>query len=29
MFLFRNIKYELSGQEIESINYPGRASTML
>ena len=29
MFLFSNIKYELSGQEIESINYPGQATSML
>ena len=28
MFLFSNIKYELSGHEIESINYPGPATTM-
>lgn len=29
MYLFRSIRYELSGQEIESINYPGQATTML
>ena len=29
MYLFANIKYELSGQEIESVNHPGFASTML
>ena len=28
MYLFRNIRYELSGQEIEKIYYPGQA-TML
>ena len=28
MFLFGNVKYELSGHEIESINYPGPATTM-
>ena len=28
MFLFSNIKYEMSGYEVESINYPGPASTM-
>ena len=28
MYLFSNIKYELSGHEIESINYPGPATTM-
>ena len=29
MFLFDNIKYELSGQEIESIYHPGHATTMV
>ena len=29
MYLFSNIKYELSGHEIESINYPGQATSML
>ena len=29
MHLFSNIKYELSGQEIESLYYPGQATTML
>ena len=29
MHLFRGIRYELSGQEIERINYPGQATTML
>ena len=28
MFLFSNVKYELSGHEIESINHPGPATTM-
>ena len=28
MYLFSTIKYELSGHEIECINYPGPASTM-
>ena len=28
MFLFSNIRYELSGHEIESVNYPGHATTM-
>ena len=28
MFLFSNIKYELSGHEIESLNHPGPATTM-
>ena len=27
--LFKNIKYQLSGQEIESILHPGQATTML
>ena len=27
--LFKNIRYELSGQEIEKIMYPGQATTML
>ena len=29
MHLFRNIRYELSGQEIEKISYPGQTTTML
>ena len=29
MYLFSNIKYELSGHEIESINYPGQGTSML
>ncbi len=29
MHLFSNIKYQLSGQEIESLNYPGQATAML
>ena len=29
MYLFRDIRYELSGQEIEKINYLGHATTML
>ena len=29
MHLFRSIRYEISGQEIERINYPGQANTML
>ena len=29
MHLFSNIKYRLSGQEIESLFYPGQATTML
>ena len=28
MYLFSNIKYELSGHTIESVNYPGPATTM-
>ena len=28
MYLFNNIRYELSGHEIESINNPGPATTM-
>ena len=28
LFLFSNIRYEMSGYEIESINYPGPATTM-
>ena len=28
MYLFRDIRYELSGQEIEKISYPGQATTM-
>ena len=29
MHLFSNIKYQLSGQEIESLYYPGQATAML
>ena len=29
MHLFSNIKYQLSGKEIESLYYPGQATTML
>ena len=29
MYLFTNIKYSLGGQEIESLNHPGFATTML
>jgi len=29
MYLFSNISYRLSNQEIESINHPGQATTML
>ena len=29
MHLFRSIRYQLSGQEIGRINYPGQATTML
>ena len=29
MYLFTNIKYNLAGQEIESLNHPGFATTML
>ena len=29
MHLFSNIKYQLSGQEMESLYYPGQASTIL
>ena len=29
MYLFRSIRYELSGEVIEKINYPGQATTML
>ena len=29
MYLFRNIRYELSNKEIERINYVGQATTML
>ena len=29
MHLFKTIRYELSGQEIEQINFPGQATTML
>ena len=29
MHLFKNIRYELSGQDIENIMYPGQTTTML
>ena len=29
LYLFDNIKYELNGQEIESVYYPGQATTIL
>ena len=29
MYLFKNIKYQLSGQDIETVMYPGQATTML
>ena len=29
MHLFKTIKYQLSGQEIETVMYPGQATTML
>ena len=29
MYLFDNIKYELNGQEIESVYHPGAATTIL
>ena len=29
MYLFSNIKYELSDKEIENVNYTGQATTML
>ena len=29
MYLFKNVKYQLSGHEIESILNPGQATTML
>ena len=29
MYLFRDIRYELSGQEIEKVNYVGHTTTML
>ena len=29
MYLFKRIRYDLSGQEIENIMYPGKATTML
>ena len=29
MYLFKNMKYQLSGQEIESVLNPGQATTML
>ena len=29
MYLFSNIRYRVSGQEIENLNYPGETTTML
>ena len=29
MYLFKNIKYQLSGQYIENVLHPGQATTML
>ena len=29
MYLFKNIKYQLSGQDIENVLHPGQATTML
>ena len=29
MYLFKRIRYDLSGQEIENIVHPGQATTML
>ena len=29
MYFFKNIKYELSGTEIETVKYPGQATTIL
>ena len=29
MCLFSNIRYRVSGQEIENLNYPGETTTML
>ena len=29
MYLFKRIRYELSGQEIESLQHPGQSTTML
>ena len=29
MYLFKNIKYHLSGQDIETVMHPGQATTML
>ena len=29
MHLFKRIRYDLSGQEIESLVHPGQATTML
>ena len=29
MYLFKNIKYQLSGQDIETVMYPGQATTIL
>ena len=29
MYLFSNVKYKVSGQEIENLNYPGETTTMM
>ena len=29
MYLFKNIKYQLSGKDIETVMYPGQATMML
>ena len=29
MYLFKNIRYQLSGQDIENVMHPGQATTML
>ena len=29
LYCFSNIKYQLGGNEIESVNYPGQATTMM
>ena len=29
MYLFSNIRYRVSGQEIENLNYPGETTTMI
>ena len=29
MYLFKSIQYKLSGTEIETVKYPGQATTML